>query len=85
MHLTYLERAAEVVLELQRRIDATENWATAPVPNLSWSENTLEVFIGDVTVWSDQHNESEELTADFCCKQFIEQVNEMVLLFQEKD
>ncbi len=59
MAISELDRAIAIVDQLQEWIESTDGLSVVPQAGLTYTQTTLSVFIGEVTVWDDQSRECE--------------------------
>lgn len=66
-----LKTAMNVVDQLQDWINRNAGGSCHPLPGLVYTTTTLEIFVGDFTVWTDQTNDADELTFEYCRDEFL--------------
>lgn len=68
--MTALEKAIQVVEGMTKVLNLTLE--STDYPNLIYSVPTISIHVGDECLWCDQiNNEEEELTVDWCMKEYI--------------
>lgn len=73
-----LERASEVVDQLQQWINERDGLDRVPHANLTYSAYSLSVSIGDECVWTDHEDDLDELTVDLLKTRFLESIESLL-------
>lgn len=76
-------QAREVTAEIDAWIEEHHNGATFPVAHLTVSQSTLEIAIGDCTVWDFENFPDYDLYRDKCLDVFLTYLKEQIDMFSE--
>lgn len=78
-----LRRAVDVVNHLQEWIDNRDGLSRTHMAGLTYTETTLEIFAGDVGLWCDQSDGSEDMTFEYCRDAFLKHIADFRPFFTE--
>lgn len=73
-----LERAANVVDNLNNWLNDTEDTSTVPTATMHYTGSYLSVSIGHEVLWDTEDAPAEELTIEACLKEWIKCQEEMI-------
>lgn len=76
-------KAAEIVEKLQEALDEVEDLSSFQVAWLEVTDRTLSLGIGDICLWDDQSNASEDLTFGFCLDEYLKEMENRALIFRQ--
>lgn len=79
-----LDKAWDVVCQLQRWIEGRDNLSTVPNAAMTVCVDSLAISVGHITVWSDQSNSPEEMTFESCRDEFLQEIEQYVPFLQDE-
>lgn len=80
---TAVERAFRVVKQLQDWSDDRDGLSLSHIAGVTCTEYSLDVFVGDVAVWSDNGDSIDELTFEYCRDAFLKHIASFRPFFSE--
>lgn len=80
---TAVEKAFRVVKQLQDWSDDRDGLSLSHIAGVTCTEYSLDLFVGDVTVWSDNGESIDELTFEYCRDAFLKHIASFRPFFSE--
>jgi hypothetical protein len=71
-----LQHAVKIASELQDWLNHATTASMIPTAGVTWTTETLSIFIGDITVWDDDNYPEEDFTFEACLQSWSAEIGQ---------